>query len=109
MGAGSENRYRRMVIEEGQRATDLQRLQEAFRMERKPRKKAIPPPPSARRAVVRRWLRRNANAYENSTLLAEAANAEFLLPGGGLDDETHWIWDDAADAMSEEQALYEQG
>lgn len=51
---------------------------------------------SATRTEVRRWMRANATEYDGPTQLAEAANAQFELPGQGLDDESHWVWDDAA-------------
>jgi len=44
-------------------------------------------------------MRHNAEHYETATELAEAANAVFRLPDGGLDDETHWVWDEAAEAI----------
>jgi len=59
----------------------------------------IPPPPSARRRDVRAWMIHNAEYYGTVTELAEAANAIFRLPDGGLDDETHWVWDEAAEAI----------
>ena len=47
-------------------------------------------------------MRHNAEQYETATELAEAANAVFRLPdGGGLDDETHWVWDEAIEAMDD--------
>lgn len=63
---------------------------------RNPRPAVPPPIPSATRQQVRRWMRNNASEYDNATALAEAANVEFLLPGNGLDDECHWIWEEAA-------------
>ncbi len=60
------------------------------------------PPPSARRRDVRRWMQHNADDYESATELAEAANAVFRLPDGGLDNETHWVWDEAAEAIDDD-------
>lgn len=94
-----EHRYARMVINAGRAITDRQREIEAATMVRGPRKPTVPPPPSARRRDVRAWMRHNAEHYETATELAEAANAIFRLPDGGLDDETHWVWDEAADAI----------
>ena len=99
MTVKQENRYRKLVISHGRVATDRQREIEAATMERGPRKPAIHPPPSARRRDVRAWMRRNAEHYETATELAEAANTVFLLPDGGLDDATHWVWDEAAEAI----------
>jgi hypothetical protein len=53
----------------------------------------------ATRKEVKKWLKENAADYESATELAEAANCEFDLPEDGLDDETHWIWDDVMDAF----------
>ncbi len=44
-------------------------------------------------------MRRNAHEYECATMLAEAANAALDLPPGAMDDEVHWIWDEAVDAI----------
>ncbi len=82
-------------------ATDRQREVEAACMVRGPRKPVIPPPPSARRRDVRLWMRHNAEHYETATELAEEANAVFRLPDGGLDDETHWVWDEACEAIGD--------
>ncbi|MGK9451961.1 hypothetical protein [Acidithiobacillus caldus] len=53
----------------------------------------------ATRQQVRRWMRSAVGYYENATLLVEAADEEFDLPDGGLDNETHWVWDEAVDAI----------
>jgi hypothetical protein len=54
---------------------------------------------------ARTWMRDNAEDYRdpktgeiNSTALAEACAETFDVKdeGGPLDDETHWIWDEAA-------------
>ncbi|AEK58757.1 conserved hypothetical protein [Acidithiobacillus caldus SM-1] len=44
-------------------------------------------------------MRSAVGYYENATLLVEAADEEFDLPDGGLDNETHWVWDEAVDAI----------
>ena len=44
-------------------------------------------------------MQANASDYETATELAEAAAANFKLAGDPLDDETHWIWDLALDAL----------
>jgi hypothetical protein len=87
------------MIEDGHRKNDLVRLFEAASMERGPRPPAVKPPATARRRDVRRWMQHNAGDYDTATALAEAANAVFRLPDGGLDCETHWIWDEAAEAI----------
>jgi hypothetical protein len=46
-------------------------------------------------------MRHNAIHYDTATELAETANAIFRLPGDGLDDENHWVWDEAAEAIDD--------
>ena len=53
----------------------------------------------ATRQQVRRWMRGSVGYYEDATLLAEAADKVFHLPDGGLGNGTHWIWDEAVDAI----------
>lgn len=101
MSVKQENRYKKLVIEHGRSETDRQRELEAAFMPRGPRKPSVPPPPAARRRDVRAWMRQNAGDYETATHLAEAANTVFRIPGDGLDEETHWIWDEALEAMGE--------
>ena len=59
--------------------------------------------------TVTNWMRVNRTDHKdrrtgeiNATSLAEAAAAEFDMneEGGPLDDETHWIWDAAAEVAS---------
>ena len=102
MSVKQENRWRRKLHLESQRLNDLKRQIEAASMERGPRPAAIKPVnDGARRRDVRAWMRANAHQYETATALAEAANTVFRLPGDGLDDETHWVWDEAAEAVEE--------
>lgn len=58
---------------------------------------------AARRRDVRLWMRHNAGSYSTATELAEAADEVFSLPDGGLDNETHWVWDEAAEAVDDSQ------
>lgn len=58
----------------------------------------------ASRVQVRSWMRRHADAYENATELAEAANAALDLPRGAMDDETHWVWEEALSARDWDNA-----
>lgn len=97
MSVRQEHRYQMLVISQGRRDTDRQRLLEAAFMVRGQRKPVMPPKPAATRSEVRKWMRMHATDYETPTHLAEAANAVFDLPGEGLDDETHWVWDEALD------------
>lgn len=99
MAVAQENRIRKRMIEDGQRRSDVMRQIEAAHMIRAPRKPSVPPPAAARRRDVRRWMQHNAADYNTATELAEAANAIFRLPDGGLDSETHWVWDEAAEAV----------
>ena len=95
-----ENRWRRTLHLENQRRDDIRREIEAATMERRPRPPVVKPVnDGARRRDVRAWMRQNADEYETATALAEAAKTAFRLPGDGLDDETHWVWDEAAEAM----------
>ena len=55
------------------------------------------------RAYVRQWMAANAADYDGYTALAEAANAALRLPEDCLDDETHWIWDEALLAIEREE------
>ena len=99
--ARKENRWRRQIQETNDRAGKLVREIEAANMIRAPRKPVIPPDSPASRRRVRSWMLANAGEYDGPTQLAEAANVEFCLPGDGLNDETHWVWDEAADAYQE--------
>lgn len=99
MSVKQENRYLRLVIEQGRVATDRQREAEAMHMRRGPRPVAVKPAPSATRRDVRSWMRRNAEGFDSATELAEAANAALDLPEGAMDDGTHWVWDEALSAI----------
>lgn len=99
MGIKSENRNSRRLWEEGHAKNDRARAIEAATMPRVIRPAYVPPVANATRAQVRAWMRSNAEDYECATALAEAANAAFSLPGDGLDDETHWVWDEALNAI----------
>lgn len=97
--ARKENRWRRQVQAMNDEIDRRQREAEAACMVRGPRKMAIPPPPSATRRQVRSWMRRNAVDFETATALTEAANAAFELPEGAMDDEGHWVWEEAISAL----------
>ena len=99
MSVKQENRYRKWVIETGRAVTDRQREIEAATMERKPRPVAVPPKPNANRRQVRAWMRHNAQDFDTATQLAEAANAALCLPPDAMDDETHWVWEEALSAI----------
>jgi uncharacterized protein (DUF2342 family) len=99
MSIKQEHRYQKMVISNGRIETDLQREIEAAFMERGQRPAPVPPQPKASRRQVRSWMRLNVVHYEGETQLAEGANIVFDIPNGGLDNETHWVWDEAFDAF----------
>lgn len=99
MSVRQENRYRKLVIAQGRALPDIKRELEAAFMERLPRPAVAPPKPSATRGQVRSWMRRNAADYDDATHLAEAANIALYLPTGAMDDETHWVWDEALSAL----------
>lgn len=94
-----ERRYKKLVIEQGLAITDRAREIEAATMARKPRVAATPPAPNATRRQCRNWMRRNAQDFECATSLAEAANAVLDLPYGAMDDDGHWVWEEAANAL----------
>ena len=99
MSVKQENRYTRLVISQGLEITDLQREIEAATMSRGQRRPAIPPPPNSTRRQVKIWMRRNARDFECATAIAEAANAALDLPSGAMNDEGHWVWEEAAAAL----------
>lgn len=41
----------------------------------------------------------NSCDFVEMTSLVEAANAALALPYHSLDDETHWVWDEAFNAL----------
>ena len=94
MSVRQEHRYQKLVIEEGRE----NRPTAAFRScihGAETYEASIPPAPYSTRREVRRWMRMNIEDYENETELAEGANAALNLPDNALDEETHWIWDEA--------------
>jgi precorrin-2 methylase len=95
MSVKQENRYKKLVYSASQEANDRRREIEAAYMDRKARPPVIPVKPNATRQQVRSWMRKNVADYDDMTKLAEGANAALDLPTDALDDETHWIWDEA--------------
>ncbi|MBU2762467.1 hypothetical protein [Acidithiobacillus caldus] len=100
MSVKQENRYRRSVIESGRLLEDRTREMEALHWPRgkRPARRDVEVQ-TASRLEARRWMRAVAEDYDTATELAEAAGAAFRLPGRGLDDETHWVWDEALVAV----------
>lgn len=101
MSVKPENRYRKLVIKQGREIDDQRREMEAAYMPRQPRMPVpISTPIVMSRSKVRAWMRREAAGYaESATMLAEAANSALVLPKGAMDDETHWVWEDALAAV----------
>ena len=60
------------------------------------RLQAPPLKPAAEKRSVIRWMRLHATEYDVATQLVEGANAALDLPKEWLDDDAHWIWDEAA-------------
>jgi len=102
MGARSEARWKRRCIERAQARNGRARQREVLRSWRAARAPTPPVggPPSRR--VVRAWMRR-ADCDEGATVLAQTAAYEMDLPEHWLDDETHWLWDEALRVSEEEQ------
>ena len=95
MSARQENRNRARIIRDGNRADDERIQRESLRIVRAPRASVETPAPISR-MQVRAWMRANAADYDYcATSLAEAANVALPLPDGAMDDETHWVWDEA--------------
>lgn len=101
MGAAKENRYRRMIDRDWQARNRRRMDQEAMMISREPRpaRRDAPKGDGVTKREIVRWMRIHASEYEDETRLCEAANAIFRIPGLGLDDETHWIWEEAFKAF----------
>ena len=55
--------------------------------------KPVPPQAGPTKREVSQWMNRNATDYDGATRLVEGAVAQF---GIKAPDETHWLWDIAA-------------
>ena len=95
-----ENRWKRNAQAANDAKSDLRREVESACLVRGPRPALVPPPPNHTRRQVRSWMRRNADdGFETATELAEAANAAMRLTPGAMDDEGHWVWEEAISAL----------
>lgn len=103
MSARSEQRWKSRGQAENNQRNAVLGMIEGMRLPRAARKAALPPSLNPSRARVRGWMLANAADYETMTGLAEAASAAFRLPENCLDDETHWIWDEALSAIEREE------
>ena len=95
-----ENRWRKHLHDEAIEAERKQHAALCIGLKRPPRS----PLPQVRnatasRASVRAWMRAAAEDYDTATALAEGANAALELPSGSMDDETHWVWEEAIKAI----------
>lgn len=94
-----ENRWKKTTELNNDYLDDRKRELEAVFMIRKSRLPIPNIPSCATRQQVRRWMRANALDYDGATQLAEGSNIVFTLPEGAMDDETHWVWDEAFNAI----------
>ena len=97
--ARKENRWKRNTQAANDAESDRRREVEAACMARDPRPALVPPPQNHTRRQVRSWMRRNAEGFDTATELAEAANAALRLPPEAMDDEGHWVWEEALSAL----------
>lgn len=97
--ARKENRWKKAVYSANDEADKRQREAEAMFMERGPRPVAAPTAPNATWRQARSWMRHNVEGFDSATELAEAANAALDLPPGAMDDEGHWVWEEALSAL----------
>ena len=96
-----ENRWRKHLHDE---ALDAERRRHAalcIGVNRPPRAplEKVRSATTASRAKVRAWMRAAAEDYDTATALTEGANAALELPAGAMDDESHWIWEEAIKAI----------
>lgn len=95
-----ENRWRKHLHDEALNAERRRHEVLCIDLKRPPR---APTPKvrsaTASRASVRAWMRAAAEGYDTATALAEGANAALELPSGGMDDELHWVWEEAIKAI----------
>lgn len=95
-----ENRWRKHLHDEAMNAERKRHAALCIGLKRAPR---APLPQvrsaTASRARVRAWMRAAADDYDTATALAEGANAALELPAGAMDDETHWVWEEAIKAI----------
>lgn len=96
MSAAMESRWKRRTMAENNEINARKREHEALRLVRGPRTAhAISASKIPTRLDVRRWMRTNASEYETATELAEAASVELCLPQDWIEEESHWVWDEA--------------
>ena len=99
MSVQSEQRWKRRGQRENNEQAALAGMVAGLGLPRSPRVAAATTTRNHTRAYVRQWMAAHAAEYDGCTALAEGANAALRLPADCLDDETHWIWDEAFRAM----------
>jgi hypothetical protein len=99
--ARKENRWKKSVYAANDAISDRMREVEAAFMVRGPRPVAAPPIPNHTRSQVRAWMRSNSEGFDTATAIAEAANAALRLPAEAMDDDGHWVWEEALDAIDQ--------
>ena len=102
MSVQSEQRWKRRGQRENNEQAALAGMVAGLGLPRSPRVVAAATTRNHTRAYVRQWMAAHAAEYDGCTALAEGANAALRLPADCLDDETHWIWDEALRAIERE-------
>lgn len=99
MSVRKENRWRKRLHEDARELYDRKLELESAFMQRNDSKPKARIAHCATRLQVRRWMIENSCDFVEMTSLVEAANAALALPDSSLDDETHWVWDEAFRAL----------
>jgi len=95
-----ENRWKRQLQASNDADSDSRCEVEAAFLVRGTRTAPVPSPQNHTRKQVRNWMRRNVgDGFETATELAEAANAALRLPPDSMDDDGHWVWEEAMLAL----------
>lgn len=103
MSVQSEQRWKRRGQRENNEQAALAGMIAGLGLPRSPRVVVATTTRNHTRAYVRQWMTAHAAEYDGGcTSLAEGANAALRLPVDCLDDETHWIWDEAFRAIERE-------
>ena len=102
MSVQSEQRWKRRGQRENNEQAALAGMIAGLGLPRSPRVAAATTTRNHTRAYVRQWMAANIHEVDNYTFLAEAAADKLDLPQEWLDDETHWIWEEALRAIERE-------
>lgn len=102
MTARAENRYRQNSMAAARKSNQVTAERDSLHLARGNRVPYVQTvTPSVSKRSVRSWMVRNAADYDGPTQLAEAAACEFDFGVDPCADETHWIWDCAADCCED--------